>query len=124
MKCRNAPIEELEAEFFGTNEGEQQSAGKLELSMGGTLFLDEVEKLPSEMGDKLAEALLHGLPSREKGGKPRMFDVRVIAACDSNLKRLAAKGLFLRKQLVAHLPAAEAPFSGGCFPAAFLQLAR
>ena len=51
--------------------------------MGGTLFLDEVEKLPSEMGDKLAEALLHGLPSREKGGKPRMFDVRVIAACDS-----------------------------------------
>ena len=39
------------------------------------------------MGDKLADALTHGLPATEKGGKPRMFDVRVIAACDSNLKR-------------------------------------
>lgn len=34
---------ELEAEFFGTNEDGQQSAGKLELAIGGTLFLDEVE---------------------------------------------------------------------------------
>ena len=48
------------------------------------------------MGDKLADALTHGLPATEKGGKPRMFDVRVIAACDSNLKRLADKGLFSR----------------------------
>ena len=82
---------ELEAEFFGTDEDGQQSAGKLELAIGGTLFLDEVEKLPLEMGDKLADALTHGLPATEKGGKPRMFDVRVIAACDSNLKRLADK---------------------------------
>ena len=58
--------------------------------------VDEVEKLPLEMGDKLADALTHGLPATEKGGKPRMFDVRVIAACDSNLKRLADKGLFSR----------------------------
>ena len=97
VKCRNAPLAELEEEFFGTDDGDQQSAGKLELSMGGTLFLDEVEKLPLEMGDELADALTHGLPAKEKGGKPRMFDVRVIAACDSNLKRLADKGLFSRK---------------------------
>lgn len=96
VKCHNASMAELEAEFFGTNEDGQQSAGKLELAIGGTLFLDEVEKLPLEMGDKLADALTHGLPATEKGGKPRMFDVRVIAACDSNLKRLADKGLFSR----------------------------
>ncbi len=96
VKCHNASLAELEAEFFGTNEDGQQSAGKLELAIGGTLFLDEVEKLPLEMGDKLADALTHGLPATEKGGKPRMFDVRVIAACDSNLKRLADKGLFSR----------------------------
>lgn len=97
VKCHNAPLAELEEEFFGCNDKEKQSAGKLELSMGGTLFLDEVEKLPLEMGDELADALTHGLPPLVKGGKPRMFDVRVIAACDSNLKRLADKGLFSRK---------------------------
>ena len=90
VKCRNASLKELENEFFGANDGEQQSAGKLELAIGGTLFLDEVEKLPLEMGDELAEALTHGLPPVKKGEKPRFFDVRVIAACDSNLKRSAA----------------------------------
>ena len=69
VKCHNASMAELEAEFFGTNEDGQQSAGKLELAIGGTLFLDEVEKLPLEMGDKLADALTHGLPATEKGGK-------------------------------------------------------
>lgn len=88
-------MQELEEEFFGRNDGEQEFAGKLELSLGGTLFLDEVEKLPVEMGDKLAEALTHGLVDKSTG-KLRRFDVRVIAACDSNLKRLADKGLFSR----------------------------
>ena len=97
VKCRNDSLKELETEFFGANDGDQQSAGKLELAIGGTLFLDEIEKLPLEMGDELAEALIHGLPPLKKGGKPRYFDVRVIAACDSNLKRLADKGLFSRK---------------------------
>ena len=61
VKCSNAPIEALEEEFFGSEDGDHQpTAGKLELSMGGTLFLDEVEKLPVEMGDKLADALKNG----------------------------------------------------------------
>ncbi len=97
VKCRNAPIEELEAEFFGTSDGEEQSSGKLELAMGGTLFLDEIEKMPLEMGDKLTDALRYGLPTKDNKGPIRHFDVRVIAACDSNLKRLADKGLFSRK---------------------------
>jgi transcriptional regulator of acetoin/glycerol metabolism len=97
VRCRNAELSELEEEFFGTNDGEQQSAGKLELAIGGTLFLDEVEKLPLEMGDRVADALKNGLPPLKKGGQPRRLDVRVIAACDSNLKRLADKGLFSRK---------------------------
>lgn len=63
--------------------------------MGGTLFLDEVEKLPIEMGDKLADALKNGLLNKETGMRKKL-NVRVIAACDSNLKRLADKGLFSR----------------------------
>lgn len=96
VKCSNAPLEELEEEFFGRMDGDQPLAGKLELSLGGTLFLDEVEKLPVEMGDKLADALTHGIVNK-KTGITKKFNVRVIAACDSNLKRLADKGLFSRK---------------------------
>lgn len=94
VRCRNAPLKELETEFFGCDNGVEQSQGKLELAVGGTLFLDEVEKLPSEMGDELADVLRHGLPAKDRSGRRRTFDVRVIAACDSNLKRLAEKGLF------------------------------
>ena len=86
----------MEEEFFGSEDGDHQpTAGKLELSMGGTLFLDEVEKLPVEMGDKLADALKNGLLNKETGMRKKL-NVRVIAACDSNLKRLADKGLFSR----------------------------
>lgn len=94
VKCSNAPIEALEEEFFGSVDGDRQPmAGKLELALGGTLFLDEVEKLPVEMGDKLADALKNGLVNRETGIRKKL-NVRVIAACDSNLKRLSDKGLF------------------------------
>ena len=95
VKCCNAPLADLKREFFGSDDGGQPIAGKLELSMGGTLFLDEVEKLPVEMGDILADALTKG-DDREKGNGKK-YNVRVIAACDSNLKRLADKGLFSRK---------------------------
>ena len=96
VRCTNAPLAELEEEFFGHMEGDQLVAGKLELTIGGTLFLDEVEKLPVEMGDRLADALTKGVVI--KGGKElRRYNVRVIAACDSNLKRLADKGLFSQK---------------------------
>ena len=64
--------------------------------MGGTLFIDEVEKLPVELGDKLADALKNGMPVRGSGERKKL-NIRVIAACDSNLKRLADKGLFSRQ---------------------------
>ncbi|MHC1715428.1 MAG: sigma-54-dependent Fis family transcriptional regulator [Acidaminococcaceae bacterium] len=97
VKCYNGPISELEAEFFGSTDSENQpTAGKLELSLGGTLFLDEVEKLPVEMGDKLADALKNGIVNKETGVRKKL-NIRVIAACDSNLKRLADKGLFSKE---------------------------
>ena len=97
VKCYNGPMSELEAEFFGsTDRANQPTAGKSELSRGGTLFLDEVEKLPVEMGDKLADALKNGIVNKETGVRKKL-NIRVIAACDSNLKRLADKGLFSKE---------------------------
>ncbi len=96
VKCTNGPMEALEEEFFGSLDGDNQpTAGKLELAIGGTLFLDEVEKLPVEMGDRLADVLKNGLVMHDTGERKKL-NVRVIAACDSNLKRLADKGLFSR----------------------------
>lgn len=96
VKCCNAPMDELKEEFFGSSEGSGTAAGKLELSLGGTLFLDEVEKLPVEMGDMLADALTQGIKDPVTG-VVRKYNVRLLAACDSNLKRLADKGLFSHK---------------------------
>ncbi len=97
VKCSDEPENAMEEEFFGGSDEEGLvSAGKLELAIGGTLFIDEVEKLPVELGDRLADALQKGLPARGREGRKKL-NIRVIAACDSNLKRLADKGLFSRK---------------------------
>ena len=97
VKCSNGPEDALEEDFFGSVDGDNQpTAGKLELAMGGTLFLDEIEKLPVAIGDELAEALENGLYNKELGSRKKL-NIRVIAACDSNLKRLADKGLFSKK---------------------------
>jgi len=95
VRCHEGPEEELAKEFFGSAEGNdnQSSAGKLELANGGTLFLDEIEKLPLGIGDKIATALKNGVKDPKSKAK-RKFNVRIISACDSNLKRLADKGLF------------------------------
>ena len=99
VKCTNGPEEAMEEQFFGSLDKDNQLiAGKLELAMGGTLFLDEIEKLPVGLGNRIADALKNGLPNLEDGRKERKnLNIRVIAACDSNLKRLADKNLFSRR---------------------------
>ncbi len=92
VKCGKLSEDALEAELFGYGEGAARVAGKLELAVGGTLFIDEIEKMPVALGDRLAAVLAENEQKAEKEG--RKPDIRVIAACDSNLKRLADKGLF------------------------------
>ena len=94
VRGHEGPEEELEEGFFGKTDGTGHlAAGSLELANGGTLFLDEVEKFPTKLGDVLADALKNGVLNKETGVR-RKFNVRIIAACDSNLKRLTDKGLF------------------------------
>lgn len=84
----------IECELFGVAENEESRPGKLELANGGTLFLDEIEKIPPKVADKLTEVLTGGLSSRVGEDIRRNIDVRIIAACDSDLKRLTDKGVF------------------------------
>ncbi len=98
VKGGDLPSEVLEVELFGRGGNEAEGRpGKLELASGGTLFLDEVEKFPAAVQDKLAEALEAKQLSRSGETVIRPIDVRVIAACDTDLKRLVEKGVFSPK---------------------------
>lgn len=90
VKCADIPAEFMDGEIFGMLDiqGEHRT-GKIELAHGGTLFLDEVERLTIQTADRLAAFL-----TKRESDKPSRAEVRVIAACDSDLKRLSEKGLF------------------------------
>jgi len=92
LRCGDLPAELLASELFGTESGAgERKPGKLALAHGGTLFIDEIEKLPPALALRLAEVLAAGRPGGRAGQE---FDVRVIAACDGDLKRLTEKGRF------------------------------
>jgi len=97
VKCGDIPADYLEAELFGGSGPDESRPGKLELANGGTLFLDEVEKLPIHIGNRLAEALLARQLHRAGEHVMRPFDARILAACDSDLKRLTERGTFSNK---------------------------
>lgn len=95
VKCGDMPPELLEAELFGVVDSQDEARpGKIELANGGTLFLDEIEKLPAHLAARLAGALESGSLTRANDTILRSFDVRIIAACDSDLKRLAERQAF------------------------------
>ncbi len=96
LKCASLTPEMLESELFGLSETSEQSRpGKLELANGGTLFLDEVEKLPMKTAARLTLALREGWSCRVGEDIRRPIDVRIIAASDTDLKRLTDKENFL-----------------------------
>lgn len=98
VKCGDLTPEFLVQELFGmAGELEISHPGKLELANGGTLFMDEIEKLPRNLAGTLAKALLTKKMRRVGEEVERSIDVRIIAACDSDLKRLMERGVFEQK---------------------------
>ena len=98
LRCGDTTPELLEQELFGVSRSSEVShQGRLELASGGTLFLDEIEKMPKNIAHKLAEALVSGEACRVGDKVKRSIDVRIVAACDSDLKRLSERGLFDEK---------------------------
>lgn len=96
LKCGDILPEVLEEELFGSGgSGDESRPGKLELANGGTLFLDEIEKIPMHVAVQLTESLKEGQLCRMGEDVNRPFDIRIIAACDSDLKRLTEKNVFL-----------------------------
>jgi len=99
VNCGAIPDGLVESELFGHERGAFTDArdariGVIEQASGGTLFLDEVEALTT----KAQVALLRFLQDNEYrplgATTSRQADVRVVAASNSPLAELVAKGVF------------------------------
>ncbi len=118
LKINCAAIAEslLESELFGHEPGAFTGAtrtrrGRFERADGGTLFLDELGTMSLRLQEKLLRLVEYGEFERLGGQETLRVDVRVVAATNADLRRLADEGGFRADLLdrlsfdVVHLPA-------------------
>jgi transcriptional regulator with GAF, ATPase, and Fis domain len=101
LNCAALPETLLESELFGYEKGAftgatQAKQGLIEAADGGTLFLDEIGEMPLATQAKLLRVLESGELLRIGSTKPRVVDVRFIAATNRNLPAQVARGVFRR----------------------------
>ncbi len=99
LNCAALPTGLVESELFGHEKGAFTGAttrkpGRFELADGGTLFLDEVGELSLETQAKLLRVLQEREFERVGGTSPVKVDVRVIAATNRDLAKMAKDGKF------------------------------
>ncbi len=91
VNCGAIPEGIIESELFGHERGSftgasDQRKGYFELADGGTIFLDEIGELPLSAQVKFLRVLENGEFLRVGSSKPRMVNVRVIAATNKDLE--------------------------------------
>ena len=88
-----------EAELFGHVKGAFTGAvgsrvGRFELAHRGTLFIDEVPSMSMPLQAKLLRALQEREVERVGESKPLKLDLRVVAATNTDLRKLVKEGTF------------------------------
>ena len=88
-----------EAELFGHVKGAFTGAinarvGRFELAHRGTLFIDEVASMSMPLQAKLLRALQEREVERVGESKPMKLDIRVVAATNTDLRKLVKEGSF------------------------------
>ena len=99
MNCAALPETLIEAELFGHEAGSftgatRARAGRFEEADRGTLFLDEIGTLSMAAQERLLRAVEYGEVTRIGASRPIRVDVRIVAATNENLPRLAEQGTF------------------------------
>ena len=89
----------IESELFGHEAGAFTGAarshqGRFERADGGTLFLDELANTSGLVQEKLLRVIEYGEFERVGGKRTMHVDVRLIAATNEDLPRLAEEGNF------------------------------
>lgn len=99
MNCAALPETLIEAELFGHEAGAFTGAtrartGRFEEADKGTLFLDELGTLSMGAQERLLRAVEYGEVTRIGSSKPVRVDVRIVAATNEDLPKMAEQGRF------------------------------
>jgi psp operon transcriptional activator len=99
LNCAALPETLIEAELFGHEAGAftgatRARAGRFEEADRGTLFLDELATLSMGAQERLLRAVEYGEVTRIGASRPLRVDVRIVAATNEDLPRLAGEGRF------------------------------
>ncbi|NBC35493.1 phage shock protein operon transcriptional activator [Novosphingobium sp. FSY-8] len=99
LNCAAMPETLIEAELFGHEAGAftgatRARAGRFEEAHRGTLFLDELGTLSMGAQERLLRAVEYGEVCRIGSSRPIRVDVRIVAATNEDLPRMAAEGRF------------------------------
>lgn len=99
VNCAALPDTLIESELFGYEKGAftnaaQKKVGRFELAHGGTLFLDEIGELNLGTQSKFLRAIEMETFSRLGGTEEIKVDVRVIAASNRDLEKMAKAAEF------------------------------
>lgn len=97
----------LDADLFGYEPGAFTGAnkvhkGRFERADEGTLFLDELGNMSQSLQEKLLRVIEYGEFERLGGQKTMVVNVRIVAATNENLPKLARDGKF-REDLLDRL---------------------
>ncbi|OZI13002.1 RNA polymerase subunit sigma-54 [Bacillaceae bacterium SAS-127] len=102
INCAALPEQLIESELFGYEGGTFTGAfregkkGLIELSNNGILFLDEVGELPLTAQGKLLHVLQDKQIRPVGASQPITLNLRIIAATNKDLKKMAEQGSFRR----------------------------
>jgi two-component system nitrogen regulation response regulator GlnG len=107
INCAAIPETLLESELFGHEKGaftgaDRKRIGRFEQAHGGTIFLDEVGEMTPLTQAKILRLIQEQKFERVGGGETVETDVRLIAATNADLEKLADDGRF-RKDLYFRL---------------------